>query len=78
MKLQNDLIITLEDGKSYFVVCTTTYNNELYGYLLDLSESDNHIYIKQLKTENENEMKLEKITNKSIIKEVALALQKAM
>ena len=57
-------------------MCTTIYNDELYAYLLDLSDDDKHIYIKQLVTENENEIKLEKITDDKVIKKIAPLLYK--
>ena len=68
MQIKNNLVLVLEDNKSYFVVCTAIYKNELYAYLLDLSNDDSHIYIKQVKTKNEKELKLEKITDYKITK----------
>ncbi len=78
MKIKSDLILMLEDGKSYFVICTAIYKNELYAYLLDLSDEDKHIYIKQLETKNENEVKIEKITDSKIIKEISPLLYKTL
>ena len=78
MQIKNDLVLILEDNKSYFVVCTANYNDELYAYLLDLSDDDKHIYIKQLKTDNENEIKLEKITDSKIIDKISPLLYKEL
>ena len=78
MQLRDDLILTFENNKKYFVICTTIYNNDLYAYLLDLSDEDNHIYVKQIKTDNENELKLEQVINQNIIKEISPFLAKSL
>ena len=78
MQLVSDLVITFENNKDYFVTCTTTYNNDVYAYLLDLSDEDNHLYVKQIKTNNTNELKLEIIVNKDIINKISPLLYNAI
>lgn len=74
MKLEKDLIITLEDGSEYYVISTAEYNNERYAYLMNMNEDNYYVYAKEI---NDNGViKAQPILDKELIQKISLYLEK--